>query len=69
MCREKIHLFEKWREFRSGPHPLGAAQFIFQSGNPAPQFGYLVLYVLELCIPTQHGAPPDASSIGILSTP
>jgi hypothetical protein len=34
--------------------PLGAAQFIFQSGNTALQFGYLVLYVLELCIPTQH---------------
>src|SRR5580700_3233738 len=48
---------------------MGSLQFLSQSGNSIFQFGYLFLDVFELCIPTQHGAPPDAPSIEMLSSP
>jgi hypothetical protein len=56
-------------ESRRVGRPMGGLQFLSQSINSVFQFSYLFLHVSELCIPTQHGAPPDASSNEMLSSP
>src|SRR5580704_7554548 len=47
---------------------LSGLQLPFESGNPVFQFSNLFLHISELCIPTQHNAPPDAPSVEMLSS-